>query len=78
MGPPGDHAGPEHVQAHFCTNYIICTYFIQNHRLTESGVASYVMVFMYVCRKKEKVCPGLCATKGSGGSQGVRQTVCVC
>lgn len=78
MRPPGDHAGPEHVPAHFHTDYSICTYFIQNNSLTESSVASYVMVFMYVCNKKETVCPGLCATKGSGGVQGVKQTVCVC
>jgi len=74
----GDHAGPEHVQAHLHTNYSICKYFMQNNSLTESSVASYVMVLTYVRNKKESVCPGLCATKGSGGGQGVKQTVCVC
>ncbi len=48
----GDHAGPEHVQAHLHTNYSICKYFMQNNCLTESSVASYVMVFMYVRNKK--------------------------
>lgn len=78
MRPPGDHAGPEHVQAHLHTNYSICKYFMQNNCLKESSVSSYVMVFRYVHNKKESVCPGLCTTKGSGGGQGVRQTVCVC